>query len=454
MAVGIGSGSEAETGIAARYVGDAGIENDSEVIFAEHFEEATIPEFTGKWEQCQHKETMSWSNDVPAGSAGRQSLLITAIGGQVWGGDFYRRFPDQEMVYVRYYVKFDAGCAGFHHGPMWIGGHYPSTSFPWPRAGDMPGDDHFSQATEPLGNEWRWDFYNYYPEMRGAGPGKYWGNLFVSDKTWSADRDQWICVEQMLKLNNPASESNGEQAMWINGQEREKDGQIISRFGKGFPRGSKPGGIFRPDPAGEPYGGIRWRLRMEQKINYLWPQVFLDTAPAGVVSKVWYDHMIVAKSYIGPIQATAPKKAAKTVAAKTPLPTPTAAPPVNEIDPKPHRDAIILALQDPKFKKTDTVEMTLLGDKEIVSVSDANSAGIRVSFDGNEMPIKWRDVSDIDLISMAMTYASTDAQTIYEAAALAAASKVGASIQRGAVDLLWTLDVEKGKALKEFLSNR
>jgi hypothetical protein len=270
----------------------------------------------------------------------------------------------------------------------------------------------------------------------------------VSDKTWAAERDKWICVEQMLKLNNPASESNGEQAMWIDGKEREKDGQIISRFGKGFPRGSKPGGIFRPDPSGEPYGGIRWRTKMEQKINYLWPQVFLDTAPVGVVSKVWYDHMIVAKSYIGPIQIGTPKKTAKPVAAKTPSPAVAAATPETKIDPKPHRDAIISGLQNPKVDKSDEVDMSLLGNKERVTIEDFNSAGIRVSFDGNAMPIKWGDVSDEDLITMAMTYAATDAQTIFAAAVLADAVKVDASMKQSVIDQLWTLDAEKGKELK------
>jgi len=28
---------------------------------------------------------------------------------------------------------------------------------------------------------------------------------------------QWMCVEQMVKLNNPVTASNGEHAIWIDG---------------------------------------------------------------------------------------------------------------------------------------------------------------------------------------------------------------------------------------------
>lgn len=434
-----------EPGIASKYRGDVGLASDPDVIFVEDFEANSVSAITSKWEQCQHQESMSLSDDVPAGIGGKQSLLITAIGGQLWGGDLYRRFPDQEIVYVRYYVKFDKGCAGFHHGPMWIGGHYPSTSYPWPRAGEKPTDNRFSQASEPLGNEWRWDFYNYTPDMFAGGDNMFWGNLYISDPGWTVDRDRWICVEQMLKLNDPG-DTNGEQAMWIDGKEREQNGQIISRFGKGFPKGYRTKGIFHPDPGGTPYEGITWRLRAEQKINYLWPQVFLDTAPAGVISKVWYDNMVVAKRYIGPLQIAAPK--AEKIAKPAPKPAP-AEPAAPKIDEKPHRDAIISALQNAKPASIDSVEMNLLGKMELVTVEEMTAVGIRVNFGGNVVPLKWQNIGSTDLITMTMTALPKNPQAVYEAGVLAAAIRADPRLQKEICDALWPLDAEKAKQLKE-----
>lgn len=44
------------------------------------------------------------------------------------------------------------------------------------------------------------------------------------------EKDRWICVELMIKMNDPVDEHNGELALWI-------DGKLISYLGKGFPKG-------------------------------------------------------------------------------------------------------------------------------------------------------------------------------------------------------------------------
>ena len=44
-----------------------------------------------------------------------------------------------------------------------------------------------------------------------------------------------MCVEHMVKLNNPVTASNGEHAIWL-------DGVKVSHLGQGFPNGSWTGG--------------------------------------------------------------------------------------------------------------------------------------------------------------------------------------------------------------------
>ena len=84
-----------------------------------------------------------------------------------------------------------------------------------------------------------------------------------------------MCVEQMVKLNNPVSASNGEHAIWV-------DGVQISHVGPGFPNGSWSGGIFTQNPAGTPFGGLRWRSDANLNLNYIWLQTYAPNDPAGL----------------------------------------------------------------------------------------------------------------------------------------------------------------------------
>src|SRR5262249_23354419 len=98
-------------GLAAKYPGDRGIEKDPNVVFAENFEAASLDEMVKRWEQAQNREIMSFSDDVPPGSGGKRSLLMTHVGGTNSGGHLYRRLPaGYDRLFVRFYVKFDPQC--------------------------------------------------------------------------------------------------------------------------------------------------------------------------------------------------------------------------------------------------------------------------------------------------------------------------------------------------------
>src|SRR5436190_5064221 len=79
-------------GLAAKYPGDVGIEKDSSVIQVEKFEQPGIAALAAQWETVSAKETMSFTADVPAGSAGKQSLLMDRQKGS--GGSLYRRLKN------------------------------------------------------------------------------------------------------------------------------------------------------------------------------------------------------------------------------------------------------------------------------------------------------------------------------------------------------------------------
>jgi hypothetical protein len=306
---------EGSSGIAARYPGDRGIERNPDIIFVEQFEEDSLETVFKRWENVKGKEIMSLTTDVPDGSTGLKSLMLRHIGGEGTGGHLYRRlFPGYRQVFARFYVKFDKDCAPIHHFGTHLGGFNPSTPWPQGGAGIRPdGAKRFTSGVEPYGKSWRWDFHTYWQGMHVHGDGNYWGTPFMTGgKGPAVEHDRWICVEMMLKMNDPVDASNGEQAFWVDGKlqrEKREGGQVVSHIGKGFPKGQWTGGWWRPDAKSKAsFEGFHWRTVEELAVNYLWAYLYITKAPPGHVSKVWFDHIVVAKKYIGPMVPTRKEK--------------------------------------------------------------------------------------------------------------------------------------------------
>jgi len=308
---GIGDGSkrrypqaslEVATPLALKYPEDVGIANDPNVVFAEDFESGSLEAVQVRWESVKNVAGMALSADVPTGSHGRHSLLMTHIGGQGTGAHLYRRLrPGYDKLHVRFYVKFDPDCWPIHHF-VHVGGYNPPTAWPQGGAGIRPnGDERFSTGVEPFGEKWRWDFYSYWMEMRSSPDNHSWGHDFINDSELKVERGRWICVELMMKMNDPPAQRNGEQALWIDGRPWVKDGQLVSHLGPGFPKGKWVWDSFLPDSQGEPFEGFRWRQNEELKLNFLWLLLYITKAPPGHVSKVWFDDIVVAQEYIGSI---------------------------------------------------------------------------------------------------------------------------------------------------------
>jgi hypothetical protein len=119
----------------------------------------------------------------------------------------------------------------------------------------------------------------------------------------------------MVKMNH-VGDSDGELALWI-------DGKPVSHLGKGLVRGKWVFDSFIPGAGGEgirwndvkraresfnvprgglPFEGFRWRTAKELSLNYLWVYLYITQAPPGHVSRVWFDDIVVATEYIGPLQ--------------------------------------------------------------------------------------------------------------------------------------------------------
>lgn len=307
-------------GIASAYPGDAGIQRDRRVILRENFEDASIETMTERWESVNDKTGMAYDRDLPAKSGGKQSLRMERTEGS--GPSLYRRLKNAvggfgyDRVFARYYVKFSDDCGAIHHFGTCLGGNFPATRWPTVKAGrPTDGAKSFWSGIEPYGEGWTWDFYTYWCEMRGSPPrGNTWGNSFIRDPQLKVAKGRWICVEHMIKMND-TGDTNGEQALWI-------DGRLVAHLGKGFPKGvwtydkftpgnggrgirwnAEQGGPerFETPQGGSPFEGYRWRTAKELNVNFVWLYVYTEK-PAGHKITVWFDDVVVATDYIGPLR--------------------------------------------------------------------------------------------------------------------------------------------------------
>lgn len=323
-------------GIAWLYPQDEGIENHPNVVFADNFETGEMEDIESRWGYMSNKEgkVMSFSGDVSEGSVGTRSLKMTATHGENEGGELYKTFDDGwDKIHLRFYAKFpeDHGYQGHF---VALRGFKDPSPYPTGGAGQRP-ENHFSITMEPKTHEINtspsiqhvppgiWQFYAYWPEMYSwqtsegepdGRPKPYYGNVLQPQEAAIAPRGEWIAVEFMVKLNSSADKSDGEIALWI-------DGEPMVHFAPGNPKGYWRSDRFLNDPNhpdAEPFEGFRWRHDMDVKVNVLRLQHYISQGTSGNTQAyaennpdhlintdqtiVWFDNVVMAKEYIGPIR--------------------------------------------------------------------------------------------------------------------------------------------------------
>lgn len=307
--------NKASAQIAAGYNGDSGILGHPDVIFIEMFEQTSVSDLflPGQYTSTTNTLNISFDSSVPLGSPGSQSCKLTTFHtpNSAQTSELKKIFATgiNDSVFVRYYIKYN-NTHTFHHSGMWIGGTNPAYSC-WPccypsRTIPPGGDSTFQVGTEVGGlvhvspqSSAKIGFYNYWLDMKpyltGPNTGKYYGNEFYSPNTNATiNMSQWNCVELMLKLNNPVTDSTGELKLWINGI-------LIGHYGKGFPNGTWSNATFN-EGVGLPFMGFKWRSNPALMFKYLWLKNYADQNSLNPsANDIWFDHIVVAKNYIGPM---------------------------------------------------------------------------------------------------------------------------------------------------------
>ncbi len=275
-------------GLAAQYPGDQGIEKDPDVLFADNFESGTMK----KWDQQRGRVVMTETQP----HAGRWCVQMPMERGKNHGGDAIKWFmPGADAVYARCYVKFSPDYQYNHHF-VWLGANQRTNKWSaFGKAGLKPNGTYYSTGLEPW---FAWgknpppgevNLYTYYLDMEpDRKMDKYWGNGFfppgpgkgtpASASRYIPPLDRWQCWEFMIQANTAPDKADGKQAMWI-------DGRLLGEF-----------------------SGIRWRNDLDLKVNCFWLEHYGydEGDPTKQYWKesqsVWFDDVVVARRYIGPIQ--------------------------------------------------------------------------------------------------------------------------------------------------------
>src|SRR6266516_3938816 len=131
---------------------------------------------TARYDDYKNLGSMALVADKPSKSCGAASLRLTAGGSTASADDatdLYKKLlkpngSGYDELYVRWYVKYQAG-APWHHTGVWLGGYNPPSNWPNPQAGTKPvGDDRVSFGMEPVWGaspNLRFDFYDYWMKM-------------------------------------------------------------------------------------------------------------------------------------------------------------------------------------------------------------------------------------------------------------------------------------------------
>lgn len=285
---------EGDTGIAARYAGDAGLARDPAVVLACDFEDAaSVADLSRVWDTVFHDDTLRLAVEPGNVHGGAKALELTfpRRDGEVGNGLMKHLTPEHDVLFLRYYQKFDrdldvTGAGSFHNGGS-ISAHYHvhGSSTPGKRA---DGRNKFlvshectvyCEAPAP-GNL---TVYVYHPEQRSnygdiffptgivqpntSLPGAF-GDAFVPRPDVRPELDRWNCHEVMVKANTPGRR-DGRIACWLNGK-------LVADF-----------------------PNLRLRDVAALKIDYVTVGGYINPNKVRT-NRLWFDDVVAATSYIGP----------------------------------------------------------------------------------------------------------------------------------------------------------
>jgi hypothetical protein len=283
---------QGEKGIAARYPGDHGIESDPAVVFHDDFESGDL---RGKWDNTFQKADARITREPADVYSGKRALefIVPRQEAELSNGVVKQLGGGRDMVFLRYYSKFERGFdqKGSSHNGGILNALAPGVAYSTPGT-RADGRNKFIVSLE----NWRGDdatpspgalnIYCYHPEQRSeygdhffptgvvmpysATPANF-GPSFVARPDVFPELGRWYCYELMVRANT-AGRRDGRIACWV-------DGKLVADF-----------------------PGLRLRDVDTLKINSASLCLHIRSNTVRPNLK-WYDDVVVATAYIGPISA-------------------------------------------------------------------------------------------------------------------------------------------------------
>jgi hypothetical protein len=291
---------EGNTGIASQYPGDVGIETNPAVVFSDNFESySSASGLTSRWNQVFHAANLRIATEAGNTFAGGKSVEMSVPKQSAEVSNNLIRYvsPGTDVLFVRYYVKYDAGfnVLGSSHNGNSISAKYCCAGVP------ADGYNKFFVSLESwrddagTANPGKMNVYVYHPDQRDIWGDHFYptGRVVPFDRTlgdfganFVARPDvvpqvgRWYSYELMVKTNTPG-QRDGRVAVWL-------DGKVIADF-----------------------PNLRLRETTALKIDQFTIDLHVRSNTLAVARK-WVDNVVAATSYIGPMGPGA-----------NPLPAPT-----------------------------------------------------------------------------------------------------------------------------------
>jgi hypothetical protein len=279
---------EGHTGIASKYPGDVNIQNNPDVIFADNFESyTTASQLTTRWDRAGKPAYTRITMEAGKVYSGTKALefMLPQSTTEIANAAVKDITPTRDVLFTRVYTKFDStyNVPGSNHNGIRISANFlaPGSAangtnfFLFLLQNDM-------QLNAPAPGYSQ--LYVYHPEQR-SNWGDIWfpdgrilpnilipsnfGPYFVPRPNFVPLRNRWYSYELMVKANT-AGQRNGRVACWI-------DGKLIADF-----------------------QNLRMRDINTLKIDRV--QLTLEAKTCPRLTRKWYDNLVVAKSYIGPLE--------------------------------------------------------------------------------------------------------------------------------------------------------
>ena len=280
-------------GISKSFPNDKEITTQEEVLFYDGFEESSWME---KWDQTwanvgEHKVTVD-SKKAYSGNNAYKTVIFrpnkqaSSVG--------IRKFFDEEYdcLFFRYYAKYDDNPELFHGGTHNAGsisarlpdekhqsfaGVYPNGENlftvlldTWRPDNSVKAPGHVAFYCYHLDQGHQWGDH-FFPSGKVLPGGReLFGDSFIPREDFIPEAGKWYCYEMMVKTNIPGKR-DGRVAFWI-------DGKLIGDF-----------------------ENIRFRTTEKLKPNRVGFGLYTHNDKINKNITMWFDDVVVATSYIGPI---------------------------------------------------------------------------------------------------------------------------------------------------------